>query len=900
MFKVSQGELIECIKALLVGVPSQCFDEVDGEFFMTPGLFTDETPPHLVLIYCKKFRRGGMLFSKLLQLTEYYNSLTSASMNMVIQNFILDYQALLKSITVPTSLMKLTLVISPFINTLEYLVDLVESDHLGGWHLLQRLYEDALQTVEPNLIRLTSALFVDCYTTYLKFIEKWIFEGEWHQELFFKKHILQEDVFDRTSWSQSYSFDPLNAPSCLPAAVIYRCGMLFHLVRDRTSHIEAKGSPVDCRPKMKMITNKNEFAFMKQTCHHYSNTGEALRLEASQKCWKDHNVDLLMLAKETAEAECLKHYVEKNAEREKVLTQKLDNIMQMKEELARFEKNRNTEQLKHNLSELLEEDRRTYYHIEKAFLSARHRYKLIDQFINQEERLTKKSLLNSWKEKRYNLNVSRAQHFEGCISMAEYISPFPEQKMDTVDNAKKDSTYETLPSVHTCGTAYQSLVDIAPKDFLVLKASVNNSSSSSDKSSYDEASSVPVAGPSRENQMERESASTSASGSPSPGVLTGGVSVASSPLEQCRNPEPFPTTSKSIDVTGEYDIRAKSNQNLHDSSSEDNIDMEHGKSLLYFLANQSVEFPLDAQSRTLRNLLIHNLFIENDLLGHLRRMRTVFLKQDGNGARSLTKILCRNTTIYDPSEFSLHYRLRNIIIQAYPKDYNYFNLKADFLPLAFDSTDPKVFDFLSLEYACSWPLNLVLTETAIQRYCSAWEFLNSIDMTLYYLQEVFEFLRVNHTKLRGDNYKQIQSHRHTMLGFVNSLKYYCGSAVADTWADLRLDLQAEVVRSPEEIYRFHACFLKKVHTKLMLTDATKPIQECLMKALHSVMVYCLTILHVPMEHPTTGQCKHPKFRKLLHTFNNFKVMFEKFQELLAFFISKYGYVHLQILIQPED
>ncbi|KAF6215818.1 hypothetical protein GE061_000153 [Apolygus lucorum] len=1148
MVKVPYKELIECIKALLIGVPSHLFQEVDGEFFMTPGLFTDRTPPHLVYLYSKKFIKGGMLFLRLLLISEYFNSLTSASMSVVIQNFIMDYQELIRSIPEMTSLLQLTTTVSPFIDMLAYLVNLIDNDQQGGWHLLETLHEDALRMVEPNFQELTSALFADCFTTYLKFIEEWIFEGKWHQELFFQKNLDIKDISDRTSWSQSYSFDPSNAPSFIPAAAIYECGKLCHLVKDKKSQPESWSVVADCRPQMRLIKNKDDLAFVKQTCRYYSHTGDALRLEALEQFREDHQLDLSSVAREKAKADNLLFNVSKAAEREKSLIKKLENLILMKAELEQFERNRNAEELKRNLFDLLEDDRRSYHEIEQIISSGRHQYELIERYLKNEERIVRCSLVSNWREKRHCLDVSRATNFGKCFDITEYGTPVRKEKTDTVDYIKSESAYDTsqlisallsstskLPLIagdpmDKCSTAsmtrpfsepgFKEIVERAPKDFLVLTAMEDEPSSSSEESLSDDDQPdrsnlrrmpsealeemghrrrwVSKAGTSQEYEEIDESTYSSLV-SPRPGISSGSTAVSEMRsvipmtggaiprregdmpgmegdvprMEQDvpmvegagvegdnpgmegdvprtggaiyrtggaiprtggaiprsggaipRTTGAIPRTSGAIPQTTDiprmggaipstsgdipstsgdiprmggdiprsrgYNLRtegeiprmegaisgssesiprtrgttprmrgafpwsvrseprtSRSEEHVDEfigeyveetSSSEESIlrrNEHHGtlrpfysrrtsdigrdspsrsstssedsniprgfrkvsKSLRYFMNNLSVQFPLEAQSSTVRRLVNHKLFVENCLLDHLRRLRNVLLKSNGVGAQALMSKMCRNVTVYDPAAFCMHLTLLNMLEDAYPKDSKYFTFRADPIPQAFDTTESEIFSFLNLDYACSWPLNLILTDTAIQKYNAIWKFLNTIDVTLYYLQEVFNFLRVRREDLRGDHYTQIQLHRHLMLTFVNALKFYSSSIVAESWVEFHIDLQTEAIQSPDELYGLHAAFIKGLYTKMMLNSNAKRIYDPIEKALHYVLVYCLTVLFGSWESPFTGQSKQVKFNKLLRTFENFKGTVNWILTFLNLVASEQGLDYLLILRQ---
>ncbi|KAL1767186.1 gamma-tubulin complex component 6 [Sigmodon hispidus] len=299
------------------------------------------------------------------------------------------------------------------------------------------------------------------------------------------------------------------------------------------------------------------------------------------------------------------------------------------------------------------------------------------------------------------------------------------------------------------------------------------------------------------------------------------------------------------------------------------------------LMKRSLTAPLAAHVTLVNKAAVDYFFVELHLETHFEALRHFLLMEDGEFAQSLSDLLFEKLGAgQTPGELLNPLVLNNILSKALqyslhgdtPHATNLsFALK--YLPEVFAPNAPDVLSCLELRYKVDWPLNIVITESCLNKYSGIFSFLLQLKLMMWTLKDICFHLKrtalVSHTA-GSVQFRQLQLFKHEMQHFVKVIQGYIANQILHvSWCEFRARLA--VVGDLEEIQRAHAEYLHRAVFRGLLTEKAAPV----MNIIHSIFSLVLKFRSQLISQtwgPTTGPrgAEHPNFPLMQQSYSTFK------------------------------
>lgn len=299
------------------------------------------------------------------------------------------------------------------------------------------------------------------------------------------------------------------------------------------------------------------------------------------------------------------------------------------------------------------------------------------------------------------------------------------------------------------------------------------------------------------------------------------------------------------------------------------------------LMKRSLTAPLAAHVSLVNKAAVDYFFVELHLETHFEALRHFLLMEDGEFAQSLSDLLFEKLGAgQTPGELLNPLVLNSILSKALqyslhgdtPHATNLsFALK--YLPEVFAPNAPDVLSCLELRYKVDWPLNIVITESCLNKYSGIFSFLLQLKLMVWTLKDICFHLKrtalVSHTA-GSVQFRQLQLFKHEMQHFVKVIQGYIANQILHvSWCEFRARLA--VVSDLEEIQRAHAEYLHRAVFRGLLTEKAAPV----MNIIHSIFSLVLKFRSQLISQtwgPATGPrgAEHPNFPLMQQSYSTFK------------------------------
>ncbi|XP_031208294.1 gamma-tubulin complex component 6 isoform X1 [Mastomys coucha] len=299
------------------------------------------------------------------------------------------------------------------------------------------------------------------------------------------------------------------------------------------------------------------------------------------------------------------------------------------------------------------------------------------------------------------------------------------------------------------------------------------------------------------------------------------------------------------------------------------------------LMKRSLTAPLAAHVSLVNKAAVDYFFVELHLETHFEALRHFLLMEDGEFAQSLSDLLFEKLGAgQTPGELLNPLVLNSILSKALqyslhgdtPHATNLsFALK--YLPEVFAPNAPDVLSCLELRYKVDWPLNIVITESCLNKYSGIFSFLLQLKLMMWTLKDICFHLKrtalVSHTA-GSVQFRQLQLFKHEMQHFVKVIQGYIANQILHvSWCEFRARLA--VVGDLEEIQRAHAEYLHRAVFRGLLTEKAAPV----MNIIHSIFSLVLKFRSQLISQnwgPATGPrgAEHPNFPLMQQSYSTFK------------------------------
>uniref|UniRef100_A0A8C5TH92 Gamma-tubulin complex component 6 n=1 Tax=Malurus cyaneus samueli TaxID=2593467 RepID=A0A8C5TH92_9PASS len=299
------------------------------------------------------------------------------------------------------------------------------------------------------------------------------------------------------------------------------------------------------------------------------------------------------------------------------------------------------------------------------------------------------------------------------------------------------------------------------------------------------------------------------------------------------------------------------------------------------LMKRSITAPLVSHVSLVNKAIVDYYFVELNVEKHFEALRHFLLMEDGEFAQSLSDLLFEKLgSGQTPGELLNPLVLNSILNKALQYSLHgdtqlasnlSFALK--YLPEMFKPNAPDALSCLELRYKVDWPLNIVITESCMNKYNKIFSFLLQLKHMVWTLKDVWFHLKrtalVSHAS-NSVQFRQLQLYKHEMQHFVKVIQGYIANQILHvTWCEFGNKLSS--VGNLEEIHRTHAEYLNKAIFRGLLTEKAAPVMNIIHSIFSLILKFRSQLISQSWSFDAGKQMAvHPNFGLMQQSYNTFK------------------------------
>ncbi|XP_062505293.1 gamma-tubulin complex component 6-like isoform X2 [Corticium candelabrum] len=195
-----------------------------------------------------------------------------------------------------------------------------------------------------------------------------------------------------------------------------------------------------------------------------------------------------------------------------------------------------------------------------------------------------------------------------------------------------------------------------------------------------------------------------------------------------------------------------------------------------------------------------------------------------------------------------------------------FSLK--FRPQALNQSDIRALDFLELRYKVPWPVNIIITETAITKYGKLFTFMLQLKRATWALKDLGQRLKRSGQQMNTQNCEQLHKlnlFRREMQHFVTVMEGYVVNQIIHV-SCLEFQQDLKEVDGLHGLRECHATYLNKMLYRSLLTKKAGPV----LKVVHDILSLVLQFHTQLLSGHWRMRGTHPAFDNMCRTYARFK------------------------------
>ncbi|KAF3688593.1 Gamma-tubulin complex component 6 [Channa argus] len=297
------------------------------------------------------------------------------------------------------------------------------------------------------------------------------------------------------------------------------------------------------------------------------------------------------------------------------------------------------------------------------------------------------------------------------------------------------------------------------------------------------------------------------------------------------------------------------------------------------LIKHSVTAPLITHVSLVNKAVVDYFFVELGVERHFEALRHFLLMEDGEFAQSLSDLLFEKLASgQTPGELLTPLVLNSILSKALqyslhgdtPLASN-FTFALRFLPETFHPHAPDSLNCLELCYKVDWPLNIIITDSCMNKYNRLFSFLLQLKHMVWSLRDVwFHLKRTALVKGAGRSvqFRQLQLYRHEMQHFVKVIQGYIANQILQvSWSEFTAKLAT--ASDLDAIHRMHADYLNRAIFRGLLTEKAAPVMNIIHSIFSLILKFRAQLITQPWD-SQQGEAMHPSFIAMQQSYNTFK------------------------------
>ncbi|XP_064175599.1 gamma-tubulin complex component 6 [Anguilla rostrata] len=297
------------------------------------------------------------------------------------------------------------------------------------------------------------------------------------------------------------------------------------------------------------------------------------------------------------------------------------------------------------------------------------------------------------------------------------------------------------------------------------------------------------------------------------------------------------------------------------------------------LMKHSVTTPIITHVSLVNKAVVDYFFVELGVERHFEALRHFLLMEDGEFAQSLSDLLFEKLgSGQTPGELLTPLVLNSILSKALQYSLHgdsalaaNFTFALRFLPETFHPLAPDALNCLELRYKVDWPLNIIITDSCMNKYNRLFSFLLQLKHMVWTLRDVwFHLKRAALVKGAGSSvqFRQLQLFRHEMQHFVKVIQGYIANQILQvSWSEFTHKLGS--ASDLDAIHHIHADYLNRAIFRGLLTEKAASVMNIIHSIFSLILKFRAQLIAQPWSRQQ-GELVHPSFVALQQSYNTFK------------------------------
>ncbi|XP_035678118.1 gamma-tubulin complex component 6-like [Branchiostoma floridae] len=349
----------------------------------------------------------------------------------------------------------------------------------------------------------------------------------------------------------------------------------------------------------------------------------------------------------------------------------------------------------------------------------------------------------------------------------------------------------------------------------------------------------------------------------------------------------------SVDLLGNLGVIPYAMFGDYGSTTSDEVDSVDIVSLPV-LIKRSITSPLTAQITLVNKAIVDYFIVELKAQRHFKALRTYLLMEDGEFGHAISdQLFDKLAQGLSPQELLSPLVLNSVLTRAIQtsinRDSDYtanFSFALKWLPEHFKLNAHDTLDCLELRYKVDWPLNIVITDTTINKYNKIFSFMLQLKRISWVLKDIwFHLKRCAITNRAGNSsqYRQLQLFRHEMQHFVGVMQGYVSNQIIHvSWQEFCKELR-ENVHSLDELHQRHAEYLNKAIFRSLLSRKAGPVMKVITDIFTVILKFRIQLVsHSWQFDETRNEAIHLAYPNMASSFH----AFQKYSEFLYRVVKK--------------
>ncbi|XP_069123682.1 LOW QUALITY PROTEIN: gamma-tubulin complex component 6-like [Argopecten irradians] len=348
----------------------------------------------------------------------------------------------------------------------------------------------------------------------------------------------------------------------------------------------------------------------------------------------------------------------------------------------------------------------------------------------------------------------------------------------------------------------------------------------------------------------------------------------------------FLTNTPVVDLLSTKELSAYGRFGDYGVSQSADVDMYRYMPLPQLL-ERSVTAPLLAQISLVNDNVINYFTVDLDIKNHFDALRRYLFMGDGDFAQILSDILLEKLAHSPKAQEMLNpVFLTSALNKALKSSMHADDPFADnlsfalrYIPRVLIQNAHDTLDCLELRYKVSWPLNIVITDSLINKYSKVFSFMLQLKRTVWVLKDVWYRLKRDamvHKAGGSPQFRQLQLYRQEMQHFVKVMQGYIANQVIHvTWCEFTEALTNDV-HNLDDLHKVHADYLNKAIFRCLLNKKAGAVMKIIQDIFSLILKFRLQLVNAEWRYDKdTGQSlklpeSHSNFQSMVASYKAFR------------------------------